>query len=428
MTDGALSLNVQDARVRLDGLMLFALACALRLGAGLITGGIARPELFEYDGMAKNLLAGNGLTFTHLGIVYHSFAPPFHSWISAGSYWLTGSLVPAMLLQIAAGSAIAVVAAAIAVRLFGDRIAGLAAGVLVAVHPGLIVYSATKAHPLSFDALFFALTLWLFFRLDDAPTVRRAITLGLIVGLGTLSRSTALIFMPIGAVWLLAVTARDRWPAAVRALVVAGVTAFLVVLPWSIRDSLVHHRGLFLISTTGEDFWDGNNPLATGHSYIDAGHAVIDALPPEERADLERQPDEIAQSQWFMNKATAFIKANPQRAATLTLVKFYHFWWFAPQTGVLYPSSWRSLYMAYYAASLLLAAVGVWRIAQTGVRATRPALLVGAFLLGLSVVQSVYYVEARHRWAIEPMLLALSGGGIAALAARRKEGALTASS
>ena len=402
-------------RVRLDWVMLFLLADAVRLAAGLVTGGLAHPELFEYDGMARNLLAGRGLTFTHLGIVYHSFAPPLHSWISAGSYWLTGSIVPAMLIQIAAGAALTVVTAAIAERLFGDWRAGAAAGFLVAVHPGLIVYTATKAHPLSFDALFFTLALWMFFLLYDKPTVRRAVILGIIVGLGTLSRSTMLIFLPIGAVWLIAMTSRDGWPSAINTIVVAGATTLIVILPWSIRDSMVHHRGLFLISTTGEDFWDGNNPYATGHSYIDAGHTVIDTLPLAERAELEGQSDEIAQSQWFMNRATAFIKANPSQAARLTFVKFFHFWWFAPQTGARYPDSWRQLYMVYYVAVVLLASVGVLWLARTGGPAIRLALLVGAFMLGLSVVQSLYYVEARHRWAVEPMLLALSGGGLAAL-------------
>jgi 4-amino-4-deoxy-L-arabinose transferase-like glycosyltransferase/SAM-dependent methyltransferase len=398
---------------------IFAVAAAIRLATAVAKGTLGHPELFEYDGMARNLLAGRGLTFTHLGIVYHSFAPPLHAWLSAASYWLTGSIVPLMLLQIAAGSAIAVTAAAIAERLFDDRRAGIAAGLLVAVHPGLIFYSATKAHPLSFDALFFALALWTFVRLHAATTVMRGIALGAIVGLGTLSRSTMLIFFPLGALWLLAVTPRSTRRAAAGALAVAVTVAVLVVLPWSIRDSLVHHRGLFLISTTGEDFWDGNNPLATGHSYIDGRLALIDALPPDERADLESQPDEIAQSEWFMKKATAFIKANPERAARLTALKFFHFWWFAPQTGILYPAAWRSLYMTYYAAALLLAAAGVRRITQLGPEAVRLGLLVGLFCLGLSVVQSVYYVEARHRWAIEPLLLAVSGGGAASIGRKR---------
>src|SRR5881398_3737181 len=102
------------------------------------------------------------------------------------------------------------------------------------------------------------------------------------------------VFFPVGALWLLAVTPRSNRRTAAGALLVAATTAFLIILPWSIRDSLVHHRGLFLISTAGEDFWDGNNPYATGHSYIDGKHTVIDELPPAERADLESQPDEIA--------------------------------------------------------------------------------------------------------------------------------------
>ena len=405
--------------IRSDWLLLFVLAFALRVAAGLVTDGLAHPELFEYDAMARNLLAGRGLTYTHLGIVYHSFAPPLLAWITIASYWLTGSIVPAMLVQIAAGAAVAVVAAAIAEQLFCQRLAGLAAGWLVTVHPGLVVYSAAKAHPLSFDALFFALALLMFFRLFEQPTFRRAGMLGAIVGLGTLSRSTMLVFFPIGAVWLLAMEPRDGWRPAMRAVIVAAATAVVVILPVSVPDSILHHRPIFLISTSGEDFWDGNNPYATGHSYIDADHAVINALPPAERADLERQPDELAQSQWFMRQALAFIKVNPGFAVRLTFVKFFHFWWFAPQTGVLYPAAWREVYLAYYVGILALAALGVWRLSQMSAPAAGLAALVGAFLLGLSALQSLYYVEARHRWAIEPMLLVLSGGGAAGLLARR---------
>lgn len=403
---------------RSDWLALFALALVLRLAAGLVTGRLLHPELFEYDAMARNWLAGRGLSYTHLGIVYYSFAPPLHAWITAASYWLAGSIVPLMLIQIGAGAAIAVAAAAIAARVFRSQVAGWAAGALVAVHPALVVYSATKAHPLPFDALLFTLVLLQFFRVHEKPTAARAVTLGLIIGLGTLSRSTMLIFPPIGAIWLVSVSPRRQRLAMIRIVAIAAVVAVAVILPWSIRDSRVHHRPLFLISTSGEDFWDGNNPLATGHSYIDGNLAVINALAPAERAELESQPDEIAQSEWFMRKAKTFIREHPGAAVRLTLLKFLHFWWFAPQTGVLYPPAWRHLYLAYYVGALLLAAAGVARLRASGQPTPSLAILVGLCLLGLSVLQSLYYVEARHRWAIEPMLLTLSGGGVAALVRR----------
>ena len=403
---------------RADWLALFALALVLRLAAGLATGRLLHPELFEYDAMARNWLAGRGLSYTHLGVVYYSFAPPLHSWIAIGSYWLTGSIVPLMLIQIAAGSAIAVAAAAIADRLFRSRVAGLAAGALLAVHPGLLVYSIAKAHPLPFDALFFTLVLLQFFRLHERPTVSRAVVLGVIIGLGTLSRSTMLIFAPIGSIWLFVVAAGTQRLAIIKLIAIAAVVSLAVLAPSAIRDSLIHKQPPFMVSPTGENFWKGNNPLATGHSLIHGTRDVVGALSPAERADLESQPNEVAQSEWFMRKAKAFIREQPGAAARLFVMKFFHFWWFAPQTGVLYPSAWRHMYMAYYVVALVLAAFGIARLRAIRSPAVSLAVLLGLFLLGLSVLQSVYYVEMRHRWGIEPMLLALSGGGVAAVARR----------
>jgi len=97
------------------------------------------------------------------------------------------------------------------------------------------------------------------------------------------------------------------------------------------------------------------------------------------------------------------------------VTKFFYFWWFAPQTGVLYPPVWRLLYQVYYGGALIFAFVGVQRLVRDGGPPVAKAVVLGAFLLLLSALQSLYYVEGRHRWAVEPMLLALTGGGVAAL-------------
>ena len=103
----------------------------------------------------------------------------------------------------------------------------------------------------------------------------------------------------------------------------------------------------------------------------------------------------------------------------LALRKFFYFWWYAPATGLLYPQAWFQLYMAYYVIALLLAAVGVSRVARIRGPGMPLALLVGAFLLVLSSFQSLYYVEGRHRWAVESLVLVFSGGGVASLLIRR---------
>lgn len=392
-----------------------AVALAARIAAAVTLDGFRHPYLEEWDLIAHNLLEGRGFTYPHHGVIYHSYIAPFSAWISAASYWLTGSIAAAMLLQIAAGVALAVVTAHIAARLFGGWVAPLAAGLLVAVHPGLTIYSATRSHSLAFDALFFALTLLQAYRLAERPTLGRALQLGAIVGVGMLSRATIVVFLPIIAFWLLATSGRTAWPSLARRMIVAAICAAAIVAPWSIRNSLLHGRFVLLLTTDSEVFWRGNNPLATGSSYVDRTRTIYAAMPRAEMEDLRRQPGELAQAAWFQARARAFIREHPAAFIRLTLRKFVQFWSFSPQTGVLYPRAWFHLYLAYYVAVLLLAAIGTWRVLRIGGDARHRAWLVGAFLLALSALQSFYYVESRHRWGVEALVLAMSGGGAAVL-------------
>jgi 4-amino-4-deoxy-L-arabinose transferase-like glycosyltransferase len=362
------------------------------------------------------MIAGQGFRYGHLNINYYSFACPLYPWITAAGYWLFGSIVPVMLTQMAAGAALAVVTSLITERLYSGWIAALVAGILVAFHPGLVIYSATKAHPLTFDALFFALALLQSFRLAERPSLRRFVGFGVIVGLGILSRATIIIFLPVTGTWLLlAIMPKREWKSAIRNLIVAGLCTMVIIVPWTIRNSLLHHQFVFLLTTGGENFWRGNNEHATGNSYVGAGTIVLNTLSPEERLDLKRQPDEIAQSNWFATRARAFIRTHPVLFVRITFLKLFHFWWFAPQTGEEYPATWLHLYAIYYVLVLFSFVVGLWRIIRLGPPATRFTALIIAFMLALSIFQSLYYVEGRHRWAIEPMILAIAGVGFATL-------------
>lgn len=396
-----------------------ATALTARVWAASAVDGLRHPQLSEYDAIAQRLLAGLGFSYEHLDIVYYSFNAPLPAWLSAASYWLVGSLAAAMVLQIIAGATLAVVTSVIAGRLFGGWIAPLAAGILVALHPGLVVYSAAKMHSLTWDSLFFTMAVLQLFRLAERPAVGRAVVCGALVGIGAYSRATIVVVLPIGALWLFVVTpSASRRTAAISAIV-ALLSAAAVIAPWSIRNSLLHHRFVFMLTTDSEVFWRGNNPYATGSSYVDADHLVLDALPAEEVRDLHRQPNEIAQAEWFRTRAMAFVRTQPAAFARLTLRKFFYFWWFSPQIGVNYPRRWAQLYMVYYVFVLCMAAVGVRKTVQAGGRRMRMLALMGAFMLAISALQSLYYVEGRHRWAVEPLLLALGGGGVAALLGRR---------
>jgi 4-amino-4-deoxy-L-arabinose transferase-like glycosyltransferase len=392
------------------------LALGVRLAVAVVAGGFDQPQVYEYDDIARALLEGRGFTYPHLGITYYSYAPPLYAWICAGVYLLTGGSTSAVLLvQMLVAAAHTVLVAALAGRLAG-RPAGIASGLFMALHPGLIVYSSLKLHPLVFDAFFFTLVFWQFLRLRDEPTLQRSIIAGLITGLGMLSRATIAIFLPLGCLWLLATSARQDWPKLLGRCIVIGVCAAAVVAPWAVRNTLVHRQFVPFVTTDGEVLWRGNNPSATGHSYIDADHLVLDALPAEAQAELRSLPNEVEQSRWFRRRAVAFIEADPAAFVRLTLRKFFHFWWFAPQTGVRYPVLWLRGYQIYYVLALSLAVLGAWAIVRRGSsRERRELALLILFLISLSALQSLYYVEGRHRWAVEPLLLTLAGGGMAGL-------------
>ena len=245
--------------------------------------------------------------------------------------------------------------------------------------------------------------------------MRRAIELGVIVGVGTLSRATLIIFLPLVAIWLAWVLRNESLKLVMRAVVITGLCTTAIVIPWTIRTSLLHRQFVFMLTTGPENFWRGNNPNATGGTYVTADKTALDMLPPRELANLLHQPDELAQAECFLS-----MLAEPiLEFIRLTSVKLLQFWWVAPQTGVLYPQSWFLAYMMYYIVALVLAMIGAWSIWRMGKVARQQLLLIAALLLALSVLQSLYYVEGRHRWAVEPILIAISGVGVARIATRR---------
>jgi 4-amino-4-deoxy-L-arabinose transferase-like glycosyltransferase len=400
-------------------LIVGAFAFVVRIMAALALDGLWYPHLEEYDVVARNMLAGRGFSFLHHGVVYYSYIAPLHVWLSASSYWLTGSIAGLMVLQIVVGAAQAVLTAAVARRLIGGWLAPLTTGMLVALHPGLVVYSSSRSHSLVFDACFATLAVLLTFRLADRLTTSRAVHLGLVIGLGVLSRATILLFLPVSVLWILMVTPRLLRQQVIRSGIIVCLCAAAAIAPWTIRNTLLHDQFVALRTTDGEVFWRGNNPYASGTSYVDSARTVFSTLSVADVQDLEDQPDELAQSQWFKTRARDFVRDHPDAFIRLTLRKLFYFWWYAPTTGLLYPQAWFQAYMAYYVTALLLAGGGALLIRRVGGEGVRRAMFIAVCLLVLSAFQSLFYVEGRHRWAIEPLILVFSGGGVASLLARR---------
>jgi hypothetical protein len=185
----------------------------------------------------------------------------------------------------------------------------------------------------------------------------------------------------------------------------------VIAMPWIARNWMVLGRPIF-ISTGFEDVWKGNNPAASGSSYLSSGDEVFSTMSPAMRMRMS-VASELELSDVFADEVVSFIRAQPTEFASLLARKFFYFWWFSPQSGLLYPPHYLVAYQIYDAVVLGCAAIGALSIARRGTAEARKLLwMLLCISLTIALVHALAYVEGRHRWGIEPLLLLLSAQGL----------------
>ena len=388
--------------------MVLCAGVLLRLAVIAVSG---PPERFEYDDLARHLVAGEGYVYRQLGTPYHSFyAGLGYIGINAATDWLFPAQAKAMAVaQSVYASLLALVVFQIARRFCGDVEAMLAAA-LVAFHPALVYYDTRKLHPLGFDALMMMVAVWLVLRLREDGRIWVAAATGAALGLAIFQRGSMMLFCAASLVWL-TMAVRPSGQGLPRAAA-CMVGMLLVVVPWAARNYAIH--GIVMLeSMTMQQFWKGNATYSNGSGYLAAGRNVYDAAPERLVREWQRR-DETGQFVLFRDEGIAEARKDPARAAALVAKKFLYFWTAPPNSGQAYPPRFFYAYIAYYAVMLAAAWVGI------SVAFKRPALrpdvvLILIYFASLSVVHAIMFVEMRHRWGAEPLLLAFAPAGARAI-------------
>jgi 4-amino-4-deoxy-L-arabinose transferase-like glycosyltransferase len=181
---------------------LFLGALAVRLGALGVAMATGRfPEFWEYEPLSGNLIDGKGFLHVHFGTDYRAYAEPLYPRLVTGVYLITGhSTLALATVQCLLSALVTVVVYDVGRRTFGHR-AGVVAGALVALHPGLAGY-ASKFHPLVLDTLFLSLVLLVVLRLVQEPAPGNAAVFGAALGGCVLTRPTILAFIPFALAWV----------------------------------------------------------------------------------------------------------------------------------------------------------------------------------------------------------------------------------
>lgn len=371
------------------------------------------PEVYEYETIVHNLLAGKGYMLPHFGTEYFSYHSAYpYVLLTALVYQATNHSHVAMLLVQSVTSAMLVLVINSLGRLVGGLGVGWLAGALVALHPGLLYYDTHKLAPLSLDAFVLAAATLALCQLMIAPSIQRYAVAGFLSGFALLERGS---FAPVMVISIVALF----WIAKDRTSVIRGSLVFLLccgilVAPWLVRNLLRHDAPVFM-TVTGEHLWRGNNPNSTGSSLTRDGVPLIETADAEFRERLLTL-DEIGQMRLFLETGGRYIIEHPWKFVWNVAKRLIYFAWFSPTTGILYPRLYLHVYQVYYVAMLLAAGLGLFHLGQrlrAGDRGTWITLgLLAAVWISVGLTQSIFYVEIRHRWGVEGLMLVMSASGI----------------
>ncbi len=311
--------SARPPRDALFGAGLFALALVPRLYVALAWAGEPVWDGHYYDFGARRIAQGLGYSddLTIAGtLVWHPWChyPVGYSAVLALFYRLLGSGPSiAAVLDSLTGAALAVVTWALARHALSplrSRIAGL----IVALHPGLILYSAlVMSEPLA--ALLTLTAFWLAVR--DASWRRGLVVGAFVLGLAALVRPQALLCAPFLGLLNRKTGRREgllpglfppsRLPvfSAVLPFVAACVIALVPVLPWTARNCRVMD-GCALVSTNaGWNLAIGAFPRATGRFETlraSDGCPVVSGQVQQDRCWFDYGVHQIAAHPWHWLK------------------------------------------------------------------------------------------------------------------------------
>jgi len=373
------------------------------------------PAVWEYSEIARNIIEHHRFSYRHFGVEYLCFCPPLYPFLVAFIYLVSNyNDLAVIFVQMIIYSLLCVVIFNIGKNIFGTK-TGIIASILLMVHPGIIFYVLRHEHSLILDAFMFALSVCCILGLyDKSGSFKKAMICGVILGLSFLSRGTALILLPLFMAWIVLTFKLSIKRRLFLAFFIALVS-ILTILPWTIRNYAVTKKIMLIGAVSEECLWRGNNPNASGSSYDAAGKIISRDLRGKDLLEKIYATDEIGQKEIFEKEAFSFIKNNPWKFIQLFLRKFYYFWWFSPQSGITYPVLFKLIYQVYYVLILIGVIICTSFIGKQNKIFYDKLFLLAGVLVSISFLQSIFYVEIRHRWGIEPLLLIFSEAGWAHL-------------
>jgi tetratricopeptide (TPR) repeat protein len=372
-----------------------------------------------FDAWAREIAAGDWL-----GDEVFWYAPLYPYCLGVVYLLLGDGALGVLLVQAVLGAGSCVLVALAGARFVSQR-AGLLAGLLLACYAPAIFFDALFQKPVLAGFLV-CLVLWTMGRLDHAPQRTLSwLALGLALGCAALTQENLLVLAAPIVLWIVVRhRGQGRRRAGFAVLFVLGMA--LAIVPVALRNWVVGGEFHLTAANFGDNFYKGNNPEADG-LYLPLAEGMgtpwVERRAATELAEraLGRKlgPSEV--SRYWTRRALEYIASDPGHWLRLSARKLALAWNAAEaaDTEDLSTHAEWSLVLRTAAGVLHfgmlapLAACGVWLTWPARRRLWVLYLMLAAYTA--SVV--MFYVFARYRYPLVPLLALFAGAGLSALPA-----------
>lgn len=366
----------------------------------------------HYDGLAHSLLEGKGLTYRGQPLSYRAPGYPF---VLAGLYRALGDdrrTIVAVQALFDAGTA--GLTAAVAAWTFGSTLAGALSFLLVLLWPSFVQSSLSLyAEPLF--TLGVAAIVAGFARFQRAPSWRWALATGVLAGLVTLVRPTALSLVAgLGLGWML-LRVRHEWRQFPK-LAAMGLAAGLTAAPSALYNA--SHYGVMSPGAVhgGEQFLIGALLETKGRWEHEKWYRIRAEIREREERRLghELTPGELQEA--YFEAGLQIWRDHPLESVEITMRRVWRLV-FLPLGRDQALVRW-----TYFLVLLALYALA-WPAAAAGFRAGDPArsylaVMTVAFLWSAALL-CVMYTISRYLEPVRPMIMILACGTVAGFLERR---------
>jgi 4-amino-4-deoxy-L-arabinose transferase-like glycosyltransferase len=298
----------------------------------------------------------------------------------------------------------------------GDRVGYLAAG-LAAIAPGLWINDGIiMSEP--FSVLCVALLLLLTFRFLKRPTLWGIFAMGVLTGLGVLTRGELLLLVPFVVIPAIVAKRADGWRTAIVRLAAAGIGALLFVAPWVGYNLSRFQEPLFVSGNLGGVICGANNP--TAYYGPETGMWILNGCPWPKSA-----PDQSVLDHYYQDRGLDYMRDHLGRLPVVMAKRVARTWEvYAPTQMVDFLEtegrprwvSWSALVSLAILLPFVVGGVVVLR------RRRLPSWPLVSVLAYVTFAGMVFGGNPRYRVPGELAIVVLAAVGIDALLGRRARG------